>query len=383
LISPTTYAGSNRDQRAHVISVAPFGEANFKITNQITLVAGGRYSNDHKNVYDDLQTVGPNGNMTNVPLDAFFPSNVASAANPLGTQLAPGPIIISPSATFSAFTPRVELKYAPTDEINFYALYAQGYTSGGFVDSTFCDNPAVVNGVHACSFLTQAPLKQENSTNYEGGMKGLFFGKRLEFNVDGYDQKVTNNQDFSGSGGLPHTYNVDTQTYGVEVESTARLTAALTVTANYAYTDGYYTRNVDPLTNENNAGNPLKYTPPNAFSIGATYVWRLVNDSTVTLHGEYQWGQSFSTADDNSTRLYSNLYNATSESNLNAHLDFQSADKRWLISLWGKNLTDHFQIQVADNTGVFTAFPANPATTFWRAEVNEPRTFGITLTFRK
>ena len=194
-------------------------------------------------------------------------------------------------------------------------------------------------------------------------------------------------QNFSGAGGLPHSYNGDSRTQGVEFESTARVTPELTLTFNYAYLDAIYTSLVDPATKTaalpggvSFAGNPLKYTPKNSFSASGQYVFTLENDSTLTAQADWQYADRTSTQDSNTTKLFPGLYNATKNNTVNGRLSYETANGRFGVSLWVKNLTNHYKVDYADDVTAFVV--TTPGVNYWRVVSNNPRTFGVTLTYR-
>ncbi|ALR20188.1 hypothetical protein ATN00_07610 [Sphingobium baderi] len=336
-----------RVQDGNIRSIAVFGEGTFEITDRLSLVAGGRYTSDRKKIdYHAFSTTDAGS----IPGFGF-----------------PGEVFASGGKTWDAFTPRVTLKYAPVDKVNIYATWAKGFKSGGFVDNAYL-NPTL-------------PLEPEKAQNYEIGAKTRLFHNMLDFNVALFQQKTKNLQNFSGAGGIAHTYNGTLKMKGWEIESVLRPVDGLRLTGNYTHLIGEYTSLRDPLVNLDYSGNPAKFAPRDSFTIGASYDLSMGNGAKLTPQADFNYSSRISTDDANTLRLYDNLYNDTKGRTLNARLNYESANGRWTLGIWGKNLTNNYQIVNADDITAFLAMPGN-GTTYWKIFTNTPRTYGVTLSVR-
>ena len=336
-----------REQEGNVRSLAAFGEATFEVTDGLSLVAGGRYTSDRKKI--DYHA---------------FSTTDAGAIPGFGF---PGEVFASGGKTWNAFTPRVTVKYRPMQNVNLYATWAKGFKSGGFVDNAYL-NPTI-------------PLEPEKAQNYEIGAKTRLFDNMLDFNVALFKQKTKNLQNFSGAGGIAHTYNGTLKMKGVEIESVLRPVDGLRLTGNWTHLVGTYTDLRDPLVNLDYSGNPAKFAPRDSFTVGASYDLAMANGAKITPQADFNYSSRISTDDANTLRLYDNLYNDTKGRTLNARLNYESADGRWTVGIWGKNLTNNYQIVNADDITAFLAVPGN-GTTYWKIFTNTPRTYGVTLSLR-
>lgn len=336
-----------REQEGNVRSLAAFGEATFEVTDGLSLVAGGRYTSDRKKI--DYHA---------------FSTTDAGAIPGFGF---PGEVFASGGKTWNAFTPRVTVKYRPMQNVNLYATWAKGFKSGGFVDNAYL-NPTI-------------PLEPEKAQNYEIGAKTRLFDNMLDFNVALFKQKTKNLQNFSGAGGIAHTYNGTLKMKGVEVESVLRPVDGLRLTGNWTHLVGTYTDLRDPLVNLDYSGNPAKFAPRDSFTVGASYDLAMANGAKIRPQADFNYSSRISTDDANTLRLYDNLYNDTKGRTLNARLNYESADGRWTVGIWGKNLTNNYQIVNADDITAFLAVPGN-GTTYWKIFTNTPRTYGVTLSLR-
>lgn len=345
---PTNPAVTNitRVQDGTVRSIAVFGEVNFELTDRVQLIAGGRYTEDKKSVnYRAFSTTNPNG----IPALGF-----------------PGEVSASGGQTWDAFTPRFTIKYEPVDDVNLYATYAKGFKSGGFVDNAYL-NPTL-------------PLDPEKARNYEIGAKSRIFDNRLDLNIALFDQKTEDLQNFSGAGGVAHTFNGTLKMRGIELESNLRPFDGMNLTFNYTHLDGEYSSLFDPLVNVDYSGNPAKYAPSHAFLARARYEAYLANGATLSPQIEFNYSSRISTDDANNLSRNLNLYNATRGETLNARLNYESADGRWNAGIFARNLTNNFQIVHADDITAFLAVP-NAQTSYWKIFTNTPRSYGLTLSF--
>lgn len=336
-----------RVQDGNIRSLAVFGEGTFEVTDRLSVVAGGRYTSDRKEI----------------DYHAFSTSN--SGAIP-GFGF-PGEVIASGGKSWKAFTPRVTVKYEPIDKINLYATWAKGFKSGGFVDNAYL-NPTL-------------PLDPEKAQNYEIGAKSRLFDDMFDFNIALFRQKTKNLQNFSGAGGIAHTYNGTLKMKGWEVETVFRPVNDLRITGNYTHLIGKYTSLRDPLVNLDYSGNPAKFAPRDSFTIGASYDWILANGAKLIPQADFSYSSRLSTDDANTLRLYENLHKATQGRTVNARLNYETAGGRLTIGVWGKNLTNNYQIVNADDISAFLSTPVS-GTTYWKIFTNTPRTYGVTLSLR-
>ncbi|CAN5497206.1 TonB-dependent receptor [soil metagenome] len=339
-----------RSQQGDIRSLAGFGEATFAITDRLSVIAGGRYTSDRKEIdYRATSTTDPG----TIPGFGF-----------------PGTVTAAGGKTWNAFTPRVTVKWKPIDEVNLYGTYARGFKSGGFVDNAYL-NPTL-------------PLNPEKAANIEVGAKSRFLDNRVDLNIAIFRQKTQNLQNFSGAGGIAHTYNGTLLMKGMEVESVFRPISGARISVNYTHLIGEYTDLRDPVVNVNYAGNPAKFSPRDAFTVNGSYAVDLANGGTLTPQADFSYSTRVSTDDANTLPNYPNLYNDTKGRTLNARLTYDAPNEKWSFGFWGKNLTNNFQIVAADDITAFLVrtVPA-PTTRYWKTYTNTPRAFGVTLSVKR
>jgi iron complex outermembrane receptor protein len=202
-------------ERSRIESVALFGQADLKITDELKATAGVRWSHDKKNFFLDFR-----------PL----PTSVVPGRR--GTQ--------SLENSYSQVTPRFVLDYAvPTsgaiDSMLLYVSAARGFKSGGY-------NGIVIFDVSEGG----APYNPEKNWTYEAGIKTDLLDKHLRVNAAYFINNVTDltlNATVNLPGGVsifPVQNAGSTQIKGLEMEVTAIPFQGLNVFFNAAFDTGRY-----------------------------------------------------------------------------------------------------------------------------------------------
>ncbi len=131
---------------------AAFAQLGFKVTDQLTLTGGIRYTEDRKDYLPD-QFV----KWTLLPfLDL-----------PVGTRIVPYETVES---DVNKWTPMVNLSFQATDDFMVYATYSEGFKGGGYTQRIFPPEASLPS------------FQPETVTSYEAGFKFLGFDNRLRFN---------------------------------------------------------------------------------------------------------------------------------------------------------------------------------------------------------
>ncbi|MEO0981271.1 MAG: TonB-dependent receptor [Pseudomonadota bacterium] len=197
------------DGTVNNMNYAVFGQAEWDITDQLTLIGGLRVLRDE---------VDFTFNHPPEPLPEF------AGDTPLGPfeQGAGG---FGDTAVTSRFT----ALYAVTEDVNVYAGYSRGY-KGPTVDVAFESNPTTID--------------PETSNAFEAGIKSTLFDGRVTanlafFNTDFDDFQA---QTFNAAAGEFQLENAGSvRTRGVELDVTALPTEYLTISLSGAYTDAEIT----------------------------------------------------------------------------------------------------------------------------------------------
>jgi iron complex outermembrane receptor protein len=162
---------------------------------------------------------------------------------------------------------------------------------------------------------------------------------------------------------------------GFEFEAIWLASEALTLMANYSYTDGEYTDFCcfvdtigDPtLTPQDLSGNPLTQAPENKVFLNASYSWRTASAGEFVLSGSYSW------VDDRQYDVFdTEVTRADDYYRVDAMLSWYSPSERLRVILSGRNLSEEetfTSLQRLNGFGALNGFP------------NEPRTYGVEVQY--
>jgi iron complex outermembrane receptor protein len=331
----------------HTFSAAVFGQANYKLTPEWTLTAGLRFTDDNKSGH--AQVVGD--------------QNIFFAVDPT-------PFGVHVSKSWTALTPMGSIRWEPNPDMNFYFTVSRGYQAGGF------------NSGESTRDALATPFAPEWATNYELGTKLSLFDHRLQLNADIFREDVSNLQvdviSFTSSSGTRNAGTALMQ--GIEADGTVRLTDRLTATFNYAYLDDHYVEYFDG--HSNNAGHVFAFTPKHSVRVGGDYLIPFADSSHLNLHADFQYRSRITTEDDDS--IPKALTARTQLYYLNANVQYVFPNHKWSVALWGKNLLNDMAPTGIYETAVFYETPAELAAgrQSWEVFYNNPRTYGVTISYK-
>lgn len=197
---PEGFAVTSTFSDAKSESYAVFGEAVWHVNERLSLTLGGRYTHEKQ----DVQQYNTSSGVINSQVDD--------------------------SASFDDFSPRVSVGYVLSDDMNAYATVSRGFKAGG---------------VQINPILADNSYDSEVLWNYEVGVKGEFFNRRLRINtalfyMDWKDLQtefafgvVDQNNVISFESGIQNAASA--RSYGVELEAQALLTPNFTVGGGLGY----------------------------------------------------------------------------------------------------------------------------------------------------
>lgn len=191
-------------------SRALYGQADYKLTDKLTVTAGIRRTIESKSI-SRVEVLAPN-----IPII------------PPGTQAHTG---------FSATTPTVSFSYQLNADHMIYARYAKGYIGGGF------------NGEGSSVAAVITPFRPETEQTYELGTKSELWGGRARINADVFYNRMNDLQraSFTAEGSAGNTiFNVGkAHIKGLELDAELRATENLSLHATYSYMKGKYDKFMD------------------------------------------------------------------------------------------------------------------------------------------
>ncbi|HEY2661043.1 MAG TPA: TonB-dependent receptor [Caulobacteraceae bacterium] len=201
-------------------SYGVFGQADYKLTSQLKITGGLRYTEDKKS-----------GDET-VRYALFDPDALGDLAYDLVDEHQ------AKAGTWHGVTGTAKVEWTPTDRDLLYASYSRGYKSGGFLFGTDADkveaNPEYVDAYEVGYKTTIAhQLTIDASLFYNN-----FHGLQVNFTELNPSDGVSAN-DF---------LNLDARAYGLEVETTWHPTHALQVILSYSYMNSAITQGCNTAT---------------------------------------------------------------------------------------------------------------------------------------
>lgn len=205
-----------------VESIAIFADLTYRVTDNLDLIIGGRYTEDDVTNEVAAFGIGPGPDCVDGP-----PCFVNSARPP-----------VSEGDKFEDFAPRIVARYTINDDMNVYGTISKGYKAGGV---------AVGNNTNADgSPGFGVPFAEEELWNYELGFKGEFADNTLRLNASIFYLEWSDLQLESFrfltpgdlSSNFEQTVNIeDAEGKGAEVELLWAATDRITVVSSLGYLD--------------------------------------------------------------------------------------------------------------------------------------------------
>jgi iron complex outermembrane receptor protein len=325
-------------------SYAAFAQAEYHLSDPLSVVAGLRYTRERKSI--DFSRPGT----------CTFDFETCSS-------------IFSVAKSWGKLTPKIGVNYQATPDVLAYASYTKGFRSGAF-------------NARAQRLATLGPADPENAENYEIGLKLSLLDRRLRFNIAAFTNDVTNLQksvsnpyDPDGAGPLPATIESlltnagKARIRGIDFDTQANLGGGLSLRGSLGYLDTDYQRYTDPELARRNIDFRdlrLERAPKLTYSVGSAYVRTLDDVNSLEFNVSYTYSSKFFNDAYNSAYLAQGGYGLLDASIVFAH------GTAWDLTLYGKNLTNREYIDSAVEIGGLSTLGFGGI----------PRRFGIQLKTR-
>lgn len=328
-----------------------YGDIDFQINDKWSVIFGLRYSWDDKSF---TWNSPPN------TLNAIRPGtdNLIFTPVPGYEEAVTG--VIRASDDWSKLTGRAVVSYQIGDSAQTFFSYSTGYKSGGY-DSL---EP----------ITSDMPIDPEESTNYEWGIKGDFFNRRLVTELSVYYTELDNRQRsvYSKPPGqnnaTPIVINGDQEFTGVEIVLNWLMTNTTQL--------GFLTTWRDTESTWEPFYNAIGELVDDTFSDTAdtdytiTFDWfPEISKGKLDLRAEYIFYENSILSDPTIIHPDVKGYGEDREW-LNARAAWTTEDGRWTFGVWGKNLLDKEVTSGVDNITL-----ASFGTPF--VLIEPPRTYGI------
>jgi iron complex outermembrane receptor protein len=314
------------DNSQEVTSLSFFGEANYSITDDVTLVFGGRYTDEDKELELNQRSLNPDFFVsTGFPVE-FFPRDDRTFLGPADTQ----------RANFTNTSIRVGADWQIDEELFTYLTFSQGFKSGGFTTRL----TAPFNPVIALNGLSDLGFDEETVDSFEVGFKSEFLDGRLRMNAAAFFNTYKDIQIVVQRGITPANENAgEAEIKGVELEMEAVLGEQVYLTVALGYQNAEYTE-LDPLLSESEFGSfdinaKLANTPELTGSVSLNWAVGYVAG------GELEYNLNYSYTDDvyNDTANTEALFQKASAI-MGTSLSWVSNDYTWNARLGVTNLTN-------------------------------------------
>jgi iron complex outermembrane receptor protein len=266
LLGTSTYTMGDIDTKA----LAFFADGSIDVTDKLSLSAGGRYTIDQRQATILRQIyLGTKGSpeMGN-PGAVFFRTD---------TNLTPADL----DRTDRKFTPRLSASWKASAEQTMYGSWSQGFKGGGF------DPRLNMVGTKLTLAQAKAGFLPETIDTYELGLKSQFNQGRILtnaalFHSDYKDVQVPGSVaiDTNGDGKDDSFAGVTTNAgkariNGLELEASARITGAFSMSGMFSYIDAKYTKFIGAGNVNVTSQRVFQNTPKRSASLRANYDWSL------------------------------------------------------------------------------------------------------------
>lgn len=349
---------------------AAYGEAKLHVTRKLTLIAGGRYTSEY------TRDVSSNFDTAQLAQHGWLDTGVvwSQSLTPVDARL-----------SVHNFSWKGGIQYDFTPRWMAYLTATRGYMGPAVNDQA---SPPIVNPI----------VKAEIPTDIELGAKGSFLDDRLAATVGLFHTRVADFQTQvwvppSASNPVPSFQQGNAPyitTQGIQVDLYGRPFAGLTVNLGAIYNESSYASGfLVPCAAQQipgvgscsafgttNAAGEVENTPKYRVLLNGVYT-RAISDmllAFVQSDLQVQAGYPMSPSPDP-------ILMAPEQWNLDGRVGVRSANGRWGVSLWGRNLLGKtYPLYFPDPLSFFDggggrSYWVNPSTTW-------SRTFGVSLDYK-
>ena len=346
----------------NVDTLAVFLSLDYNLTDQVTLTAGTRYSNEKRKA----EISSGLNNLSGVPAPSKMPCN--NVDGPLC------PFDFTGEETWNSWSPKLGAAYYISGEANVYGHWTRGFRSGGYNLRS--------------SLPPEGPYDEETIDSFEAGFKvskdrGRLYGAIFYNLIDDVQREINFPVPNSTVVTQVIRNTADVEIYGFELDGLFAITENLLLTGSVGYVNPEYTKvkynlNRDPEGNVDEEDKALEL--PRAakwtYNVGLAHDTGLVNWGRMTSRISYSYrDKSYFTDDNRGYILEQNI--------LDAGIDVIPANGRFSIGLYGKNLLN--EVKHGGDTLLPKDVEVGPLTfpaggTF--SPLSKGRTFGVQVTYR-
>lgn len=270
------------------------------------------------------------------------------------------------------FSPTATLTYQWTPNFVGYVRYAEGYKSGGYN----------LDFVGPRVFPNSLEFERETATNYEAGIKGDLWQRRLGFAVSVFRTEFENYQVDQFLEVSPGVIAIvignaaEVRTQGIEIEATLRPVDRLSLNLGVGLLEAEFESFPGGgAGNSDASGKELPGAAPVQANAGVSYSIPLGRSLDLLLHADYTYRDRYYSDIDNRSSVtvggVSVPYDRIGASDyVNARIAIAPQTQRWEFALWSRNLLDSQNLSIygGDFFGTLTRRYSAPRT--WGAEIS-------------
>jgi iron complex outermembrane receptor protein len=371
-LTPTTVQAVSTNETE---SLGVYGELSFDFTDRLRGTVGLRYTSDKKDFVISHNGTGRNGPVTNFLLDV--PANwpdpndpstaCAAQATPPLFRCTLGFSNVAADDSWNHLSYRASLQYSISDDVMVYGTISEAYKTGGYNGEPQTPQDAVI------------PYNEETALNYELGMKSEWLD-RLRLNVTAfyveYDDQQVNVFRAGAEGFVTQAIDnaAESDVLGLELDYTWQVTDYFRLSGTYARLDAELKNTVlqlgpGPASITDLSGNRPNNVPEWTGTLVADLEFPLANGSRIALRADWRGRSSIFNDLENDPQ-----FERPGTDIFGAQAAWLSADGRWEVALWGKNLSE--------DADVLNIGPPPPFLNDAPVQFGPPRTYGMTVSFR-
>ena len=340
---------TDSDFTQSLTSTAIFAQATYHFTEQLAMTFGGRYTKDEK--------------------DGAFVQTAPNAV--IGSLFRAEESVLDLVRDDSEFTWLVNASFFPSEDVMIFGTVSTGFKGGGFNSG----------GAGAALGRAARIFSAETSTNYELGIKSTLMDGRATANFTLYQTELDDFQDRSFDGISFLTRNAGKRTQkGFEADVTVSPVDTFSLFAGISFLDSTFDSfdAASPLPGDtapqNLGGRTPHFSPEWQGSVVAD--WRIGERFFIRPEFLYIGEQNVGGNTNLNPQSIQEGYSI-----VNLRMGIDSADGRWQITAYGKNMSDEGYCEVIFDQPLgeqFGAVDAAANTVTQRCVVGNPRTYGIT-----
>ena len=383
----TVFAGHGAADRyaQNARSMALFTNDTWHATDALDVTLGLRYTREDKTL--DSRYTNPNGSPGCAAMLAN-PAQVQAALIARGVPASALPRVVPQVVAFSClpwanvrhdgrathqsrdegeWSGTLKAAYRWNPRLMTYVSAARGYKAGGFNLDRVQSSNGLSSGTTGITPVDDTSFPAEFVDSYELGAKSTWLDGNLLLNATLFHQRY---EDFQLNSFLGTSFVVrsipEVVSRGLDAEVLFQR-GGFSLQGGATYTDTKY--GDDPLPDNELRrlpGSTASFAPRWSLTAAAGYEWGFAGDLVARLHLGAKHMTEYNTGSDLDPAKVQEPYTVA-----DARIGIGRRDRRWMLELWGQNITDAEYMQVAFNaplqTGSYNAF------------LGAPRTWGMTL----